>query len=196
MTQRARFVTSTLNPLQISALAVLIAAAGCASGPTDEVENLPEMTMETTTIEGLGREILSRDRLAEKQTIAVATNLVWGVLGGVYEQIGIPVTEVDSEKMLVGNRGYEARRIDGVRMNTYVDCGTNFGGPLANNYEVTLSVMTTLAKVDERHTEVSTTVSASAKPRTNAGYPVECSTRQKLEPLIIKKVAEALGLEG
>lgn len=152
--------------------------------------------METASVEGFGQEILRRDRLAETKTIAVSTDLVWGVLGGVYEQIGIPVTAVDSETMTVGNLGYEARRIDGSRMNTYVDCGTNFGGPLANTYEVTLSVVTKLAKVDERHTEVSTTVDANAKPRTVAGYPVQCTTRQKLEELIIKKVAEVLGLEG
>lgn len=196
MNQRARFDTSTLNPLKIASLAVLIGAAGCASAPPDEVPLIQETTMETATVEGFGQEIIRRDRLAETKTIAVSTDLVWGVLGGVYERIGIPVTAVDSKTLTVGNLGFEARRIDGSRMNTYLDCGTNLGGPIANTYEVTLSVVTTLTKVDERHTELSTTVDGNAKPRTVAGYPVQCTTRQKLEELIIKKVAEVLGLEG
>ena len=196
MNLRARFDTFAFNPVKIAALAVLVGGAGCASASSDEAPFIPETTMETATVEGFGREIVGRDRLAEKKTIAVSTDLVWGVLGGVYERIGIPVTAVDSETMTVGNLGYEARRIDGSRMNTYVDCGTNFGGPLANNYEVTLSVVTKLTKVDERHTEFSTTVDATAMPRTTAGYPVQCTTRQKLEELIVKKVAEVLGLEG
>lgn len=196
MNQRARFDTSAFNPVKIAALAVLIGGVGCASAPSDEVPMIPETTMETVAVDGYGMETVGRDRLAEKKTIAVSTDLVWGVLGGVYERIGIPVTAVDSESMTVGNLGYEARRIDGSRMNTYVDCGTNFGGPLANTYAVTLSVVTTLTKVDERHTELSTTVDATAMPRTTAGYPVQCTTRQKLEELIVKKVAEVLGLEG
>ena len=192
MNQRARFVTSNLNPFKIAALAVLAAATGCATVPPDQLV-IPESTIGTTTVEGAGREIIGRDRLAEKKTIAVAADLVWGVLGGVYEQIGIPVTSVDSPNMMVGNLGFEARRIDGTRMNTFLDCGTNFNGPLANHYEVTLAVTTKLTKVDENHTEVSTVVDGSAKPRTTAGHPIQCTTRQKLEALIVKKVAEALG---
>ena len=193
MNQRACFVTSNLNPFNIAALAVLVAATGCATVPPDQQLVIPESTIGTTTVEGVGREIIGRDRLAEKKTIAVAADLVWGVLGGVYEQIGIPVTSVDSPNMMVGNLGFEARRIDGTRMNTFLDCGTNFSGPLANHYEVTLAVTTKLTKVDENHTEVSTVVDGSAKPRANAGHPIQCTTRQKLEALIVKKVAEALG---
>ena len=192
MNQRARFVTSNLNPRKIAALAVLVAATGCATVPPDQLV-IPESTIGTTTVEGVGREIIGRDRLAEKNTIAVAADLAWGVLGGVYEQIGIPVTSVDSPNMTVGNLGFEARRIDGTRMNTFLDCGTNFNGPLASHYEVTLVVTTKLTKVDENHTEVSTVVDGSAKPRTTAGHPIQCTTRQKLEALIVKKVAEALG---
>ncbi|MDE2795861.1 MAG: hypothetical protein OXL34_13655 [Gemmatimonadota bacterium] len=194
MKQRVRNISSTRHLLSVAALAVLVGAVGCASTPRDEAPRIAETTMETASVQGVGQEIVRRDRITEKQTIPAETDLVWGVLGGVYEQIGIPVTEVDSESMTVGNLGYEARRIDGTRMNTYLDCGTNFGGPLANVYEVTLSILTQLTKVDDEQTEVSTTIAATAKPRTNAGYPVDCTSRQKLEPLIVEKVKEALNL--
>lgn len=194
MKQRVRNIRSAPYPPAAAALAILAGAAGCSSTPRDDAPRIAETTMETASVQGIGQEIIRRDRITEKQTISADADLVWGVLGGVYEQLGIPVTEVHSESMTVGNLGFEARRVDGTRMNAYLDCGTNFSGPLANVYEVTLSILTRLSKVDDGQTEVSTTIAATAKPRTNAGYPVDCTSRQKLEALIVEKVKEALNL--
>lgn len=193
MNQPARYSAPTIHPLKIAAMAVLVAVAGCATSAPG-APAIPESTIGTVSIEGTGRQILAHDKIAEKATVAAASNLVWGVLGGVFDQIGIPVTTTDPWTMTVGNPGFQTRRIDGARMNTYLDCGTNFNGPLANHYQVTMSVITTLAKVDGDHTEVSTVVDGSAMPRSNAGHPVQCTTREKLEALIVKKVEEALGL--
>lgn len=193
MNQPAHYLSPTLNPLKIAALAVIVAVAGCATG--EPTSRIPESTIGTVTVEGVGREILAHDKIAEKATIAAGSNLVWGVLGGVFEQLGIPVTTTDTRRMTVGNAGFQTRRIDGSRMNTYLDCGTNFNGPLANHYAVTISVMTTLARLDGNRTEVSTVVDGSAMPRSNAGHPVQCTTREKLEELIVNKVKEALGME-
>ena len=196
MNQRAHWVTSSLNPLKIAVLAVLVAASGCATAPADEAQGGAETTVTSTKVVGFLTDNITHETTADTRTIAVATDVVWGVLGGVYEQLGIPVTTTDPMTMTVGNLGYEARRIDGVRMNAYVDCGNSPAGPVANQYAVTLSVMTKLAKVGESRTEVSTVVDASAKSRAMAGYPVQCTTREKLEELIIKKVGEALGTES
>jgi len=193
MNQPARYPGPTLQPLKIAALAVLVAVAGCATSAPD-APPIPTSTIGTVSVEGVGREIVAHDKIAEKSTVAAASDLVWGVLGGIFEQLDIPVTTTDPWTMTVGNGGFQTRRIDGARMNTYLDCGTNFSGPLANHYAVTLSVITTLAKVDGDHTEVSTVVDGSATPRGTAGHPVQCTTREKLEALIVKKVEEALGL--
>ncbi len=193
MNHRARHPSSTLDALKIATLSALVAVAGCATA-TPNAPGIPESTIGTVAIDGVTRQIVGRDNIAEKATVAAATNLVWGVLGGVYDKMGIPVTTTDPMTMTVGNGGFETRRIDGARMNTYLDCGTNFNGPLANHYAVTISVMTTLAEVDGNRTELSTVVDGSAMSRSNAGYPVQCTTREKLEALIVKKVEEALGL--
>ena len=193
MNQPARYLDPTLNPLKITALTVLVAVAGCATSAPG-APAIPESTIGTVAVEGVGREILAHDKIAEKSTVAAGSNLVWGVLGGVFDQIGIPVTTTDTRTMTVGNAGFQTRRIDGARMNTYLDCGTNFNGPLANHYQVTMSVITSLARVDGDRTEVSTVIDGSAMPRSNAGHPVQCTTRETLEALIVKKVEEALGL--
>lgn len=193
MNQPARYLSPNLNSLQIATVAALVAVAGCATSAPD-VPAIPTSTIGTVSVEGVGREILAHDKIAEKATVAAATDLVWGVLGGVFEQLGIPVTTTDPWSMTVGNAGFQARRIDGARMNTYLDCGTNFNGPLANRYAVTVSVITTLVKADGNRTEVSTVVDGSAMPRSTSGHPVQCTTRQELEALIVKKVEEALGM--
>ena len=196
MNQRTRFVTTHANPFRLVALATLIAASACSSAPPDAPASLEGTRIGTTRVAGLGAEITSHDTDAERSTLAADAAKVWGVLGGIYEQLGIPVTTTDAYTMTIGNGGYEARRIDGMRMNTYLDCGTNFGGPLANVYEVTLALSTVLTEAGENRTEIATAVVASAKPRTNAGYPVQCTTREKLEELIVGKIAEALGLKS
>lgn len=195
MNPRARFVTFDARAFSVLALAALIAAPACSSAPPDAPPSIEGTRIGTTRVSGLGQNITSHDTDAEKTTVTASADNVWGVLGGVYEQIGIPVTTTDAYTMTIGNGGFEARRIDGSRMNNFLDCGTNFGGPLANLYEVTLAVSTRLSEVDGNRTEIATAVAASAKPRTNAGYPVQCTTREKLEELIVEKVSEALGLK-
>ena len=195
MNQRTSFVTTRANPFTVVALAALVAASACSTAQNAPA-SLEGTRIGTTRVAGVGAEITSHDTDAERSTLAADPAKVWGVLGGIYEQLGIPVTTTDPYTMTIANGGYEARRIDGVRMNTYLDCGTNFSGPLANVYEVTLAVSTQLTETGENRTEIATALVASARPRTTAGYPVQCTTREKLEELIAAKIAEALGLKS
>lgn len=198
MKQQTRYGVSTFHPTRLAALAVVFAATGCASLPPSDPEQVAGTgisTVRIATASGSSRpDFMVQDIIAEESTIALSAATVWGVLGGVYEQLDIPVTTTDPATMTVGNAGYVARRIGGTRMNAFLDCGMNPGGPLANQYEVTIAVMSRLKKVEEDRTELSTVVNGSAKPRATSGYPVACTTRQELEELIMKKVMEALGL--
>lgn len=127
------------------------------------------------------------------RTIPVAAETAWRVLGGVYEQMGIPVTEANPRAMLLGNPGYLARRVDGDRMNAFIDCGSDFSGPLANQYDVTLSLTTKLTPKGPDSTEVLTVLEAYGRPRAVSGNAVHCQSRGVLEMKVAQEVAEALG---
>ena len=82
--------------------------------------------------------------------LAAPAQAAWQALPAIFEQLGIAVEYVDRANMAVGTSGYLARRIGGDRMNTFVDCGNDLSGPLANQYDVTLSVRGQLRPRDPR----------------------------------------------
>jgi hypothetical protein len=103
------------------------------------------------------------------------------VLPAVFETLDVPVTHRVPSRWEMGNRGYVARRVDGRRMNSYVDCGSNLSGALANLYEVTLSVVVRLDDAEGGGTTVATTVDAYGRPITTRGNQVHCQSRETLE---------------
>ena len=129
------------------------------------------------------------------RTLDVAAGTVWSVVGGVYAQMEIPVEESDPRQMQLGTLGYAARRIEGDRMNTFIDCGSNLAGPMANQYDITLSVVTRLTSKGLESTEILTMVDAYGRPRAVSGNPIHCQSRGVLEQRVAQRIAEALGKE-
>ena len=125
------------------------------------------------------------------RTIAQPVDRVWAVLPAVYDQMGIQPTNVDPPNYELGNPRLNTRRVDGDRMNTFIDCGSSFSGPLANVYDVTLTVATRLTpRVDS--TVVVTTVDAYAEPMAVSGNPIHCQSRGELELRVAQRALEAL----
>ena len=107
---------------------------------------------------------------------------VWLALPMVYDLLGIPDAGVDAERTKFGNPGYRARRIEGERLSKYVDCGMGVtAAPNADQYNVTLSVLTRLTPGSDGGTMVVTTVEATGKPRAVSGNPVYCQSKGTLE---------------
>ena len=180
----------------IALFATLLATTACVSAPTGETGDVPLTDVSTVNVGGFLSQQLTTDLEFVSKEVPVESTLIWGVLPGVYQQLGIPVTNSDPQKMQVGNAGFEVQRVDGSRMNHFLDCGTSRGGPLANSYQVTLTVTTKLTKLGEDRTEVSSLVSGTAVNRSTAGYSVSCKSRETLEELIADRVVETLQVAG
>ena len=166
-------------------------ASECVPSPAGEEDALTETTIDR--IPGFENQPRSQDFEFICFEVPVAVELAWGVLPGIYQEIGIPVATSDPPKRMVANPGFEVQRIAGSRMNRWLDCGTSRTGPMANAYQVTLRVQTKLKEVAEGTTEVKSLVAGTALNRSTAGYPVSCASRETLEAVIADKVAEALG---
>lgn len=130
------------------------------------------------------------------RTVPFGVDAVWAVLPSILDSMDIPPDHVDPRARMIGNPGFRVRRIDGSRPNTFVDCGTSFSGPLANNYDVTLTVFTTLRALAADSTIVQTTVDANARARAVSGNPVHCQSRGEIELRVAQKVMEALASGG
>ncbi len=213
MIQRTTISTVSGHAVAAAAgVAILAVAAACASAPAggegapqvqataSECVALPPGEEDTPLVEttidripGYTNQPRSQDFEFVCMEVPVAAELAWGVLPGIYQEIGIPVATTDPSKRLVANPGFEVQRIAGSRMNRWLDCGTSRTGPMANAYQVTLRVQTQLREVAEGTTEVKSLVAGTALNRSTAGYPVSCASREALEVVIADKVAEALG---
>lgn len=186
----------------LSAAAVFVAAGavGCASGSSGEGNSADEavpMPGETRTVMRIGNyapvEMFTQPGV-DARTIQVAPELAWRVLGGVYSEMGIPVTSTNPQTMQLGNPGYKARRVGGKRMNSFIDCGSDLAGPLANQLEITLTISTRLTAKEEGATEVLSVIDAWGEPRAVSGNPMHCQSRGVLELDIAKAIADALGV--
>lgn len=183
-------------PLGMLAIAGLLAAAagGCASGSGGEREPIPEQTRTVMRVAGYQPIEITNEAGLGVRTIEVAAETVWGVVGGVYAQLDIPVEQSDPRAMQIGNPGYTARRVERDRMNTFVDCGHDLAGPLANQYDITLAVATRLAAKGPESTQIVTMVDAYGRPRAVSGNTIHCQSRGELEKRIAQRIAEALGI--
>lgn len=187
---------SRTGPPTISCLVAILAATGCVSAPPADSDGIQLTDVQTVNVAGFVNQQLTNDIELVSHELPVERLLVWGVLPGVYEQLGIPVATSNPQTFQVGNLGYEVQRVDGKRMNSFLDCGMSRGGPIANSHQVTLIVVTKLEEVSAELTKLTTLVSGTAVHRSTAGYPVSCKSREKLEELIADRVGEILGIAG
>lgn len=191
---------SHLRLIAVTAVAVVAGTIGCASGPSgsSNAENdgpvVPAETRTVLRVGNYGRAEIFNEPGVGVRTIGVGAEVAWRALGGVYVELGIPVTSSNPRTMEIGNPGYTARRVGGDRMNTFVDCGSDLSGPLANQYEVTLTISTKLTAKGPEETEVLTIVDAFGEPRAVSGNMVHCQSRGVLELRVAQEVAEALGI--
>lgn len=181
----------------VGAALVGTVAAGCASGggggSNEGTAPLPPERRNVMRVAGYQAVEMYNQAGVGVRTIDVAAATVWSVVGGVYTQMEIPVEESDPRVMQLGTTGYAARRIEGDRMNTFVDCGSNLAGPMANQYDITLSVVTKLTEKGPESTEILTMIDAYGRPRAVSGNPIHCQSRGVLEQRVAQRIAEALG---
>jgi hypothetical protein len=117
---------------------------------------------------------------------------VFAAVNEAYGRLEIPITIRNQQANRLGNGGLEVNRIEGLRMSTYVDCGQDRNGRLANTHAITLTVISVLKSVENDGVEVTTVLSAFGKPRATSGNAVPCNSTGALEERIAELAGEAL----
>ena len=151
-------------------------AGGCASGAggvgnADASRTIPNPQRTVVRVAGYRPVDIYNEPGIGTRTIDIAAATIWRVVGGVYAELDIPVDYTRPASMEIGNQGYRATRIDGDRMNTFLDCGADLSGPLASRYEITLAVMTRVTAKDETSSEILTMVDAFGRPPRSERQP-------------------------
>lgn len=170
--------------------------AGSACAHTEPVMKTPDVAVPTTIEMGSGayQMDLRNNSRALTDTIAVSLDRAWAALPGVYEALGLTGGGVvDPGNHMFGVRERRLSRIDGKRLNDYLDCGSGMSGPRADVYDVRVTAITRLVGNGEVGTRVETLLSGSATPRGVSGNPVRCTSRGTLEPLIVRHLSGVSG---
>lgn len=129
---------------------------------------------------------------ARTWNVAAPADSVWSVLPAVFQQLGIGAGADDAQKVL-GNPEFRVKRIEGAMLSNFVDCGRGVTAvPLADDYDVTLSVLTQVSANGAGWSLVATVVSGRAKPRAVSGNPVYCQSTGKLEQRVFDLVLQSL----
>lgn len=180
--------------------AVLLTAIALAScGPT--TSSLPssgptQTTTSVTTGSGANMDItMHGDNRPSSNTISAAPERVWAVMPAVYQGLNIPVGTVDPAARVIGNKRVvtNSGRLAGGRASAYLSCGsTGIGAPIADSYQVNLSVITQLLPAAGGSTQVQTSLDASATQRGVSGAPVRCASTGRLEQQIAAAIQQHL----
>lgn len=176
-----RRLAAVLSVMALGACGGSSSARDPGPAPQPSILRIGQTRLEMHTEAGVGQ-----------RTFGARPARIWAVLPSVFEALEIPVT-FSEPRLRMGNSGYLARRVEGRRMSTYLDCGTSLAsGVLADSYDITLQVLVGLRPVSETDTDVVAVVDALGRPRTTSGNPVHCNSKQVLEKRITELVAERL----
>jgi hypothetical protein len=132
---------------------------------------------------------------ASSDSVDATVEQVWGVLPGVYEELGIPLGGIDARDKRLGNTQFQPRRIGGSRLSRFLDCGSGVAiSSYADTYGVTMSLITRVKESDDGRAVVQTQLHAVAEPKAVMGDPVFCTSNGTLESRIAELVAEKVNL--
>lgn len=175
-----------------AALAALLVAVACGrqtrtAGTTTETVRIasvgkqPSMSIPTVS-----------PTVPRTARIPAPIDRVWSVLPAVFDSLGIPVDRVDHQRRIIGTEGHRVRRrLGGVSLTRYLDCGSAQGAPSAESYEIHLVLLTEL-QGSASETTAATVMKATARPVNFAGEHSPCSTTGELEARIGRLITELL----
>lgn len=129
-----------------------------------------------------------------ERIIGAELAFVWAVMPAVLRVLDIPLAHSDPRVHEIGNRGYRARRIGGDRLAKFFRCGENMIGSRTNEYEITLSVITSLREAPDGETGLVTTVDAHSRQRATSAVNIACETTGALEEMIADETRKQVAL--
>lgn len=170
-------------------VAALLALAGCAPGAGAPASAAPEVVR---GVEGTER-VVQRGREVSAPVTA-PTAAVFAAVEAVYEELDLKVTDRVPRDGRVTAEDRRLVRLAGRRASDYVDCGSTFSGPVADNAQVLL-IVTSVVAPGTGGSVLMMRVDAQAQPRGGVEGVRECTSTGRLEALVLERVRDRAGAE-
>lgn len=157
------------------AAAALATLGACASGSRQE-------TMQTNRVrDTAGVRESDRVATASETTLNAAPATTMAALDAAYADLGIEVKLRNSNTGEIGNRKFSRMgRLAGQPLSVFVGCGWTSVGPAADNYRVTMSLVSRVTP-SATGSKVETRMTAYAEDMSSSKGTVSCETRGILE---------------
>jgi hypothetical protein len=172
--------------LTVPAFLALIA---CASGRASTPSQVDRVVVSTDA-----GEIHSYEGVPSVQvTVRAAPEAVLVALRGAYSELGIEDKLSGPATRKVGNTYFRrTSRLGGVPLSRYIDCGSTMTGPAADNYPITMSVVS-LVTPQGTGSKIETLLSARTGGSSSSSGALSCRTRGTLELQLNRILVRRLG---
>lgn len=178
-----------------------LAMCGCGSrvGPSPDVAAVPVTERIVTGTGGAITIGSSATTVGISSDVGAPPREVLAALRSVYDGLHFPVTELSGGELGVGTGSFRVRRrVGGVPLQQYLDCGGSPGQPNAETFDIVLSLLSYVTPRADAPTTLTTlttrTAALGSDPKYGVGNQLRCSSTGELERRIGRLVREKLGL--
>ena len=167
-------------------------------GTLDTPEGRPETTRihVTGTAAGAYETTTSSTKDATSHAVRLPIDKAWPAVAWAYTELQLPGSVLDARNRVFGMENWRmGRSLAGKRPSHYINCGSGPGGEHADNYDVSLSIKTTVV-AEGTVSHVQSLVEGTAKPMMTSGSMVRCVSTGRLEPIIAEAVLRQASIQG
>ena len=132
---------------------------------------------------------LNPDREVVTEAIAATPEAAWAALQTAYEELGIPVKEMNEDEMILGNPKFVlSRNLNRTRLSNYLDCGIGPSGNYADLFRIEMRLRSSIISI-EGGVQVNTYVAAIARNMEGtSNNTLRCASKFRLEQEIAGRV--------
>ncbi len=180
-------------------LTAALLTTACASTGSTPLQAPPATRAEVITTERDGgvRIITNAAGQPIGRSFAVPPARMWPVAVDAYARVGLRIDGSDPAQHMVQTRSLQVRRkLNGVPLSTYFDCGSEMTGPRADSWRLTIDGRMAVSPTSPDSSAVTTILTVVARPfEGNSATPTACSSTGRLESKLTDAVAEALTMQ-
>jgi hypothetical protein len=169
-----------MNALRVHLAAVVVVAALGACATATKQTTPPDRVLVTTD----AGTIRTPEGASSDSTIDAPPDSAFAALMAAYQDLGIDVKLLNPQTREIGNRRFaKIYDLAGMRMSKYVGCGSTETGPAADNYRITMSIVSRVSP-SGTGSRIDTQMTAYAEDLGSSKGAISCTTLGVLEQRI------------
>jgi len=162
------------------AAAAVVSLGACATTSTPTNDQTPTRS-NRSIITGSGARATDNSITSSASTVSIAPAEMFAALTEAYGDLGIEVKLSNPQTGEVGNRNFQKMfRLGGLPMSDWVGCGVTTTGQAADNYRVTMSLVSRVTP-SATGSSVKTELTAYAEDISSSKGTLSCATLGTLE---------------